>query len=135
MPDGKSEFSDYGYEDDAAVANSVEGWRTPTHTEMKELYDYCSWEWTEDYNGTGVCGYIATSKKPGYTDRSIFLPAAGCKGDLQFVPTDLFGGYWSSSLATGIPNCSCGLYFNKTYVDWNGWYRRGVGFQVRPVTQ
>jgi len=60
---------------DAAAANWGEGWRMPTNTEMHELIDYCTWEWTTQ---NGVNGYKVKSKT---NDNSIFIPA---------------GRYWSS---------------------------------------
>ena len=58
-------------EDDAARANWGGKWRMPTKEEYKELFEKC--EWTED-SVNGVKGYRITSKVPGYTDKSIFLP-------------------------------------------------------------
>ena len=58
-------------EDDAARANWGGKWRMPTKEEYKELFEKC--EWTED-SINGVKGYRITSKVPGYTDKSIFLP-------------------------------------------------------------
>ena len=53
----------------------------PTKAEWEELLneDNCTWTWTTDYKGDGsnVAGVIVTSKKVGYTDKSIFLPATG----------------------------------------------------------
>ena len=61
-------------EDDAARANCGNSWRMPTDEEWNELIENCTWTWTSNYNGTGVAGGIVTSNKPGYTDKSIFLP-------------------------------------------------------------
>ena len=49
-------------------------WRIPTKEELEELLNNCTWTWT---SLNGVNGYQVTSNKSGYTDRSIFLPAAG----------------------------------------------------------
>ncbi len=60
-------------------------WRIPTKAEWEELLneDNCTWTWTTDYKGDGsnVAGVIVTSKKVGYTDKSIFLPATHSHGD------------------------------------------------------
>ena len=45
-------------EDDAATVNWGSGWATPTPAEACELEKECYWEWTTNYNGTGVAGYI-----------------------------------------------------------------------------
>ena len=64
-------------EDDAAHVKLGGKWRMPTVEEWEELQDKCSMKWTTSYKGTGVAGFIFTGKTPGYTDRSIFLPATG----------------------------------------------------------
>lgn len=66
--DGKTRLD---AEDDAALANWGDKWRMPTKEEFAELYHNC--EWTED-SVNGVAGYRVTSKVPGYTTKSIFLP-------------------------------------------------------------
>ena len=81
-------------EDD--VAHVVWGgkWRMPTKQEQVELRNNCTWEWT---TLNGVNGYRVTSKIPGYTDRSIFLPAAGAAYNLRYEYGST-GYYWSSSI-------------------------------------
>ena len=81
-------------EDD--VAHVVWGgkWRMPTKQEQVELRNNCTWEWT---TLNGVNGYRVTSKIPGYTDRSIFLPAAGAADNLRYEYGST-GYYWSSSI-------------------------------------
>ena len=117
-------------EDDAAHVNWGGSWRMPTKTECQELLDYCTWTWTTQ---NGINGYKVTSKKAGYTDKFIFLPAAGQRDDsgLRFVGS--YGSYWSSSL--------------REYGSYNAWFldfssdcciikygsRRYFGFYVRPV--
>ena len=61
-------------QDDAANVIWGENWRTPTYAELVELIDGCNWSYTDNYNNTGVSGYIVTGKKAGYTNNSIFLP-------------------------------------------------------------
>ena len=65
----------------------------PTLTEFNELLNKCTWTWIT-YNG--VNGFKVTSKKPGYTDRSIFLPACGERLDASLINDGSDGGYWSS---------------------------------------
>ena len=66
--------------DDAAHVNWGGTWRMPTEAEWRELsYNYTS-TWTSNFKGSGVTGRIITSNKDGYTDKSIFLPAAGGGG-------------------------------------------------------
>ena len=49
-------------------------WRMPTQKEWAELQEHCVWTWTDDYNKSGVAGYVVKSKS---SDASLFLPAAG----------------------------------------------------------
>ena len=80
--DGSSwDYEELASDDDAATRNWGGMWRMPTKAEWEELLneDNCTWTWTTDYKGDGsnVAGVIVTSKKVGYTDKSIFLPATG----------------------------------------------------------
>jgi beta-lactamase regulating signal transducer with metallopeptidase domain len=122
-------------EDDVAHVTWGGNWRMPTKKEMDELHDNCTWEWT---TLNGVNGYRVTSKKQGYTDRSIFLPAAGYKanGRYQYGSN---GNYWSRSLMTdpyGDGSVICGtaacIRFNNNQADV-GWESRDAGLSVRPV--
>ena len=56
---------------DVASFNWGGEWRLPSRQEMQELIDSC--DWAMDESG-GVKGWRVTSRKEGYTDRSIFLP-------------------------------------------------------------
>ena len=115
--------------DDAARANWGGAWRLPTKEEQDELRENCTWTWTTE---NGVNGYRVTSNKEGYTDKSLFLPAAGCRynSDLCYAGSD--GNYWSSSLDTGSPYFAYYLYFDSSGVDWSG-SDRYCGRSVRPV--
>lgn len=70
------------------IANVLWGndWRIPTREEYEELLKQCTWKWTEQ---NGVKGYLVTSKKTGFNNRYIFLPAD---------EESLYTTYWSSSL-------------------------------------
>lgn len=59
-----------GTEYDAASANLGSDWRMPTKTELQELKDNCTWEWTQI---NSINGYKVT----GNNGNSIFIPAAG----------------------------------------------------------
>ena len=118
-------------EDDAAAVNMGGSWRMPTKAEQDELQTKCTWTWTYDYNGTGVAGRIVTSKTNG---NSIFLPAAGYRGNsgLKYVGSD--GNYWSSSLSTGYSYNACSLYFYSDGVYWSN-DGRCYGRSVRGVCE
>lgn len=56
---------------DAAHVNWGGEWRMPTKEEYAELFKNCEWA---DTTINGVEGFLFTSKVPGYTSHSIFLP-------------------------------------------------------------
>ena len=117
--------------DDAARANWGGSWRMPTDAELTELREQCTWTWTTQ---NGVYGYKVTSKKSGYTNKSIFLPAAGYRNDSSIDGAGSNGYYWSGSLDTGYPVGAWSVYFGSDGVSRYGSYR-GSGFSVRPVCQ
>lgn len=59
---------------DAATNDWGASYRLPSQTECQELIDNCNWTET---TRNGVNGWLITSKKDGYTDKSIFLPKGG----------------------------------------------------------
>ena len=103
-------------EDDVAHVKWGSDWRMPTNEEFQELKDNCTWEWDSI---DGVRGIRFTSNVPGYTDRSVFLPAAGGDGilingaDSKSGNTYYFGNYWSSTLDKDSPDLAKGAFFIK----------------------
>ncbi len=116
-------------EDDAATANWSSAWRMPTIDEIKELRDGCSWEWVNDFSGSGVNGFLGTSKQNGAT---IFLPAAGLRSSTDLDDAGDYGYYWSSSLVESSSDYACCLRFYDydIYRSSNGRY---CGQSVRAV--
>ena len=112
--------------DDAARAIWGGSWRMPTHNELTELRENCSWTWTTQ---NGVKGYKVTSKTNG---NSIFLPAAGYRYVSSLLRAGSYGYYWSSSLYTDYPGSARSVNFLSSSVDWNNYYRY-YGLTVRPV--
>lgn len=88
--------------DDAATANWGNSWRMPTMDEVRELKDSdnTSWTWIDGYNDSGYSGYIIRSRKKGYEDAAIFLPAAGYYEFGTKRATGSKGAYWSSDYDT-----------------------------------
>ena len=115
--------------DDAATANWGGAWRMPTDAEMTEILEQCTWTWTTE---NGVGGYKVTSNKEGYTDKSIFLPAAGYRVDSSLDAAGS-GYYWLSSLGTVCPELAHDLYFTSSDVDSYNDYNRCYGRSIRPV--
>ena len=119
--------------DDAATVVLGGKWRMPTDEEWTELRntDNCSWTWTTI---DGVNGYKVQSKKSGYTDNWIFLPAAGYREDSDFYNVGSDGYYWSSSLNTDYPYAAWYVDFGSDYVR-RSYYTRYDGHSVRPVSE
>ena len=112
-------------EDDAATANWGEGWRMPTYDNWVELYQNTTVTWTTQ---NGVNGRLFTATN----GNSLFLPAAGYRGNSSLYSAGSYGNYWSSSLRTDYPNGAWYFYFSS---DDYGMYDGGRyrGFTVRPV--
>ena len=116
-------------EDDAAHVNWGGSWRMPTCAEQDELRTNCTWTWTTI---NGIKGYKVQSNKSGYTDRWIFLPAAGSRFCTDLDDVGSYGRYGSSLFYTGFPGYAFGLNFDSGSCSTD-FYSRFVGFSVRPV--
>ncbi len=122
-------------DDDAATAILRGSWRMPTLEEVNELVENTDKEWVTNYNNSGVSGYRFTSTKPGYTDMSIFLPAAGYRTSNRLYDQGSVGYYWSSSHnadADAADNAHI-LYFAFNVEPVSADRNRFVGFPIRPV--
>ncbi len=106
---GATNYYDYGtyYSKDNAFAWSEWGTtcRLPTKAEFETL-NSCGWAWSTE---SGINGYKVTSNVAGYTDQSIFFPAASYKNDSK---VGSFGYYWSSPVGQGR------WYYSLSF--WNG---------------
>ena len=121
--------------DDAATVNWGSSCRMPTQAEFDELLNSnnCSWSNTTE---NGVSGYKVTSKKEGYTDKSIFLPANGSREGETLYNQGSSGGYWSSSCSTSDYSDAFRLSFGSTYSNQNCVEKdRCFGSAVRPVAE
>ena len=122
--------------DDAAYVNWGGSWRMPTKEEQNNLKNNCTWTWTDDYNSTGVKGYIVTGNTTGYTDNSIFLPASGFMGT-DNGDTLLQAGQWCYGWSSSISTAS--QPFNASgFACWSGkvsvsQLNRRYGMPVRAV--
>ena len=110
-------------EDDIAHAKLGGSWRMPTTKEMKELIKKCTWSWA---SVKGEIGYLITSNKPGYTDRSIFLP-------YYYGGTSGYVAYWSGSLDVGPDGGAASLWFDFMGNIKTGYCYRNWQLPVRPV--
>jgi hypothetical protein len=115
--------------DDAARTYWGGSWRMPTEAEFTELREQCTWTWTTQ---NGVKGYEVTSMKSGYTNQSIFLPAAGYRSGSSLSDAGYDGHYWSSSLSAVNSSDACRLEF-ESYGVYSSGHFRYLGLSVRPV--
>lgn len=120
-------------EDDVAHIKLGGKWRMPTLAEWDELTNTsnCSWTWTS-INGNN--GYKVQSKKTGFTDNWIFLPAAGHRYYYYLDVVGSYGFYWSLSLNTDGPHSAYCLDFDSDHVRTNDDIRY-YGRSVRPVSE
>ena len=110
-------------EDDIAHARLGGSWRMPTTKEINELIKECAWSWA---SVKGEIGYLITSNKPGYTDRSIFLP-------YYYGGTSGYVAYWSGSLDVGPDGGAASLWFDFMGNIKTGYCYRNWELPVRPV--
>ena len=118
-------------EDDAAHVNWGGSWRMPTQAEWLELHGNCTWTWTTQ---NGINGYKVTSNEAGFTDKFIFLPAAGCRDGSDLYGVGSNGYYWSSSLSTLSSSMALLLDFSLDHHYLMNYGRSNV-LSVRPVLQ
>lgn len=124
-------------ESDAARVILKGDWRMPTVVEMKELNSNCTTNWVENLNGTGVSGYLFSSKVEGYTDACILIPAVGYGSN--DILNDTINAVWSSSSE---------YIQSESEVWWKGLMLEGkygipgtmstsnvLGFPIRAVTR
>lgn len=114
---------------DAATANWGGDWRMPTDYELKELITKCTWEWinTNDFKGYSVIGP---------NGNSIFLPAAGYRGESSLNYAGSNGGYRSSTPSDDdYEGLSAGSLNFRSDLQIMGNSSRYTGRSVRPVVE
>lgn len=118
-------------EDDAANIIWGDGWRTPSPDEWAELLneENCSRTWVNNYQSSGLDGYVLTGKKSGFENRSIFLPLAGYVVDnIGYATT---GRYWTNTVGA-TQQSSNYIYFTSSDILQYSYYRPH-GYSIRPV--
>ena len=101
-------------------------WRMPTNTEIQELIDNTTNEWTQ-VNGVNGMKFTASN------GNSIFIPASGYRSDSSFYNQDSHACLWSSSL----PSLSFdnAYYWDLRANDTEGTDGRCFGYTVRGVCE
>lgn len=119
--------------DDAAHVYLGGKWRMPTDEEWAELRENCTFTWTTQNN---VNGFLVTSNVSGYTNVSIFLPAAGFMVSTNLYGVGECGEYWQSGNNTSIKENAGYNGFETGYtVMGYGWTDRCSGLSIRPVSE
>ena len=114
-------------EDDAAYIHMGGDWHIPTPTQIQELIDNTTSEWT---TLDGVRGKLFKSKKN--PSKSIFIPADGYASDGSLYGSGSEADVWSSVLHASNVNLGQYLGFTSSNVSLvNG--GRFYGFSVRGV--
>lgn len=125
---------------DAAAFTYGGGWRLPTDEEYFCLVNqdfragaiYTTYEWVDDYKGTGVSGGLFTSIQ--HPERSIFLPAAGViQGSIHTSGT---GYAWTSTIevkSDGTVNNARIVQFGKIKAEGKA-LTRSQAIPIRPVS-
>ena len=129
------DLASYELEDDAARQRWHGIWHIPTNDEWTALHDDTkfTWEWTDNYNGTGVKGCTVTSKVIGYVGNQIFLPADGRRKD-QSTEREEQGYYWSASLSPDYTTQAWCMHFASDG-KYRGTCYRYYGMLLRPVSE
>jgi len=118
--------------DDAAIACWGTGWTMPSKEDCEELAKSCKWTWYDDYEDTGVSGFLVEG-----AGASIFLPAGGFVYDFG-CPTqgNLHGYYWTTSLDSNPTNARTFEFYDGIYNgvgNTDGSLSRLNGALIRPV--
>ena len=102
---------------DAMAIETTDGSRMGTKAEWDELREYCTWKWTKK---DGLIGYLVTSKIKGFTDKSIFLPAAGWLQDGKIMKEGEYASYWCSTPGVQPDNGGAyGFNFERGAKEWH----------------
>lgn len=116
-----------GTQYDAATANWGGTWRMPRYSELQELFNNCTREWT---TLNGVNGMRVT----GPNGNSIFLPAAGFRIGSSSYYVGSGGYYWGSAPDEKHDGNAYYLGFGGGSHEWY-WYYRYFGHSVRAVSE
>ena len=109
--------------DDAAYVNWGSLWRMPSHAQIRELCDNCSWTWT---TRNGVKGQSVG----GPNGNTMFLPAAGYRYADSHYREGTRGYFWGR-IVDSAPCYAFNLYFQSG--SELGLGNRYEGQSVRPV--
>lgn len=122
-------------EDDPARKALGNSWRVPSYHEFSQLVGSCDWTFIEDYQSTGVSGYLVTSR---INENTIFIPDSGG----YEAGRALDGVYiWTNTLYTNndptfgpmARALHCGV--DTKHSPKSGHMPLYLGFSIRPVRE
>lgn len=117
-----------GTQYDIATIQWGSSWRLPTYDEIKELVDNTTYKWT---TRNGVEGGLFTSKKAGYTNKSIFFPHYGSVWTDSGLKT---GSVWTGTKSSNSSNASYAWILDYSENAANKYSAQGKNSDpVRPV--
>ncbi len=117
-------------ENDVAHQKWGGNWRMPSREEFDELIQNCTWTWTTQNE---VNGFLVTSNKSGYSDRSIFLPAAGLRSLSELRLSGDIGFYWTTTPSEHFSESACFLYITTGFKSLYESAARNQAHTIRPV--
>ena len=122
-------------DDDAANVVLGPDWRIPTVPDWQKLYTHCEWTWMEAGNSeyNGVSGYKVEGKGD-YSEKSIFIPAAGYFLNAELRSSKTNGYYWSAELHSDMLKAWRPTFTNSK-VTVTGSTNRCYGLPIRPVRE
>lgn len=110
---------------DAARQHWGGNWRMPSEKDLKELCDYCAWNWASKNGKTGI-------RISGPNGNTLFLPSTGSITSTGLSGVNYGGSYWSSSLSDEYWSYGNRISFGETAKTITGAFRY-CGMTVRPV--
>lgn len=130
-PDGKTEFSDYDYVDDAARVRLGGKWRTPTAAELSDLWRNSSI--TYEYKNGHRCLRFGSR----ITRQCIYLPLGGYGEYNSKTGREYEAYYMSSSIVEANPDLAYILArtYHGSVIIGMGSLDRDYGVNVRPVIE
>lgn len=118
--------------DDAAQAIWGNKWKMPTYKDFASLRNAVTYDYTNNYNNSGVAGLILTDKND--KSKKLFFPYCGSYDGIDNYNVNTKASYWTSSLSSsdktsGRVNIASNSdkYFRESY------NYRNIGVPIRPI--
>lgn len=115
--------------DDAVTFAWGGNWRIPTTSEWESLGQSVNYEYTSDYQGSGISGLICTDKIDN--TKLLFFPYGGIASRNSL--TNYASCYWSSSIYTDNIERARNMKFNDRFPLWRDYDSRSCGFNIRGI--